>query len=136
MNNEDIDLTAARVIKNDNKDGSMIYSAPMEHEYKTSLHNCQVRSFQENSDLRKAETAAQQCFQPYLRMQEKTIRELSPLQRKFENCMRNHVKLVDEESESRNAIFQECLTQYKREVPVYNMRLTQLNAENLYRNPI
>jgi hypothetical protein len=131
MDGELIDLTAARLIKNDNKAGFITLAAPMEHEYKTNLRNCQVKSFQENADLKKAEKAAEKCFQPYLKMQKESLAELSPLKRKFLSCMRQRKRLIDEESVSQNMVFQECLTQYKEEMPRYNTSFGKLHLEKL-----
>eukprot|EP00826_Nyctotherus_ovalis_P001281 TRINITY_DN1018_c0_g1_i4.p1 TRINITY_DN1018_c0_g1~~TRINITY_DN1018_c0_g1_i4.p1 ORF type:complete len:161 (-),score=15.10 TRINITY_DN1018_c0_g1_i4:40-522(-) len=131
MHSDHIDLTAARLLKNDNKEGYTTHAAPMEHEYKTFLQHCQVKSFQENIDLKKAESAAQQCFKPYLKLQKQSLAELSPVKRKFESCMRRNIRHIDEESMSRNTVFQECLTQYKRDIPRYNARSPQPNLGKL-----
>ena len=126
MNNDFIDIAAARSIKNDHKGGFIKLAAPMEHKYKTNLRNCQVKSFQENNDLKKAETAAQKCFQPYLKMQQQSLADLSPVKRKFLSCMKQRKQLIDEEGVSQNMVFKECLTQYKREIPRYNGGLGKL----------
>lgn len=128
---ENIDLTAARLIKNDNKEGFVPISRHMERDYKTHLQNCQVKAFHENSDLKKAENAAQLCFKPYLMMQKKSLEALSPVKRKFMSCMSRNKRLINEESVSHNSVFQECLSQYKKDMPKYNAKLVQLNLTRL-----